>query len=234
MLELSFVMPCLNEERAIGSCVRKCFEALKKNRITGEVVVCDNGSVDNSVGIAKRIGAHIVFQKERGYGNACIKGMNAARGKYILKLDADGSYDPNEAVRFIKKLKGGYQYVIGSRYKGRILKNAMPISHQLVGNPVLTLLANVFCKAEITDICCGMKAFERNAWKKAKCLAQGMEFGPETTIRARQVNLKVAEVPITYYPDKRGRKSSLKQWRDGFRDISFILKESNLFKSFCK
>lgn len=229
MVELSFVMPCLNEEKTIGHCVKSCFKALRKYHIKGEVVVCDNGSIDKSPQIAKKFGARIVYQKRKGYGNACIKGMNSARGKYILKLDADGSYDPGEVVKFMKTLRGGAQYVIGSRYKGRILKKSMPWSHQYIGNPILTLSANIFCNTKISDICSGMKAFERNAWKKAKCRAPGMEFGPETTIRARQSGLIVAEVPITYHPDKRERKSNLNQWRDGLRDLSFIFRESVLF-----
>lgn len=232
MLELSLVMPCLNEEKTVGNCVKNCFNALRKYRLSGEVIVCDNGSKDNSVKIAKKLGARVIVQRKRGYGNACIKGMNNARGRYILKLDADGSYDPNEVFKFFKKLRNGYDYVIGSRYKGRILPKAMPWSHKYIGNPILTLSANILCRAGVGDICCGMKAFERKAWKLAKCKSPGMEFGPETTIRARQANLKVAEVPITYHPDERERKSNLKQWHDGFRDINFIVKESWLFKTY--
>ena len=232
MIELSLVMPCLNEEKTIGKCVAACKYSFKKNKINGEVIVCDNGSEDNSVIIAKKMGARVVHQKKRGYGNACIMGMNSAKGKYILKLDADGSYDPDESIKFVKKLRGGAEYVIGSRYKGRILKKAMPWSHQYVGNPVLTLSANIFDKAGISDICCGMKAFEKNAWKRANCKSPGMEFGPETTIKARQAGLRVSEVPITYHRDGRERKSNLKQWSDGYRDIKFILQESWLFKKY--
>lgn len=232
MIELSLVMPCLNEEKTIGGCVSNCLRALKKYGVEGEVVVCDNGSNDNSIKIAKRLGARIVFEKNRGYGNACIKGMISARGKYILKLDADGSYDPLELMKFVKLLRKGYEYVIGSRYKGKILPKSMPWSHQFIGNPALTMAANILCRADISDICCGMKAFERNAWKKAKCEAPGMEFGPETTIKARQKDLRVIEVPITYYPDERERKSNLNQWRDGYRDIAFIINESWLFKKY--
>lgn len=231
-IELSLVMPCLNEEKTIGLCVKKCFDTLKKYDIRGEVVVCDNGSRDNSVTVARELGARVIFEKKRGYGNACIKGLNSGRGKYLLKLDADGSYNPGEAAKFLKFLRKGYQYVIGSRYKGRILHKAMPWSHKYIGNPILTLSANIFCKVGISDICSGMKAFERNAWRLANCSAPGMEFGPETTIKARQAGLTVAEVPITYHPDERERKSNLNQWRDGLRDITFIIKESWLFKKY--
>lgn len=231
-IELSLVMPCLNEEKTIGPCVRVCIEALKKSKIKGEVVVCDNGSKDDSARIAKKFGARVVFQSKKGYGNACIKGFNSARGKYILKLDADGSYDPGEAINFVKLLRKGYQYVIGSRYKGKILPKAMPWSHRYVGNPILTLGGRILCKSGISDICCGMKAFERKAWKLAKCSAPGMEFGPETTIKARQAGLKIREVPITYHLDGRERKSNLNQWRDGYRDISFLVKESWIFKKY--
>jgi glycosyltransferase involved in cell wall biosynthesis len=232
MIELSLVMPCLNEEKTIGKCVEDCLKALKKYKLNGEVVVCDNESKDNSVKIARKLGARIVLERKRGYGNAGIKGMNSAKGKYILKLDADGSYNPDEVIKFVEKLRKGYQYVIGSRYKGKILPRAMPWSHQYIGNPLLTLATNLLCKGDVSDVCCGMKAFERNAWKKAKCKAPGMEFGPETTIKARQAGLSVAEVPIKYYPDKRERKSNLKQWRDGIGDIIFILQESWLFKKY--
>lgn len=231
-IELSLIMPCLNEEKTIEACVKACVQALKKNKIKGEVVVCDNGSKDNSVNIAKKYGARVVVEKKKGYGNACIKGFNSGRGKYLLKLDADGSYDPNESAKFLKLLRNGYEYVIGSRYKGKILSKAMPWSHQYVGNPVLTVSAAIFCKSGISDICCGMKAFERKAWRKAGCKTPGMEFGPETTIKARQAGLKVGEVPITYHRDERERKSNLNQWRDGYRDISFIIKESWLFKKY--
>jgi glycosyltransferase involved in cell wall biosynthesis len=232
MIEVSFILPCLNEEKTIGGCVKKCFMALRKYKLKGEVVVCDNNSVDKSLEIAKKLGARVIIERKKGYGNACITGMNNARGKYILKLDADGSYSSDEVAKFVKLLRKGYQYVIGSRYRGKILPGAMPWSHQYIGNPVLTMATNVLCKSGVSDVCCGMKAFERNAWKKAKCKAPGMEFGPETTIKARQAGLSVVEVPIKYYPDKRERKSNLKQWRDGFRDITFILRESRLFKKY--
>jgi glycosyltransferase involved in cell wall biosynthesis len=225
-------MPCLNEEKTIEKCVLSCVSSLRKYKINGEVLVCDNGSKDNSVKIARKNGARVVFEKKKGYGNACMKGFNSAKGKYLLKLDADGSYDPDEAIKFLRLLRNGYQYVIGSRYKGRILSKAMPWSHKNIGNPVLTLSAVLFCKAGISDICCGMKAFEKNAWKLAKCHTPGMEFGPETTIKARQAGLSVGEVPITYHLDGRERKSNLNQWRDGYRDISFIFKESWLFKKY--
>jgi glycosyltransferase involved in cell wall biosynthesis len=232
MIEVSFVLPCLDEERTIGKCVKDCFVSLKKYKLKGEVVVCDNKSVDKSAEIAKKLGARVIIERKKGYGNACITGINNARGKYILKLDADGSYSPDDAIKFVKLLRRGYQYVIGSRYKGRILTRAMPWSHQHIGNPILTLSSNIFCRSGLSDVCCGMKAFERNAWKRTGCRAPGMEFGPETTIKARQVGLKIAEVPITYYPDKRERKSNLNQWRDGIRDITFIVKESFLFKKY--
>lgn len=232
-LELSFVMPCLNEEKTIGRCVEGCLAALKKYKIRGEVVVCDNGSTDKSAQIAKSKGAsRVVVEKKRGYGNACITGLNEARGKYLLKLDADCSYDPLEVDRFVKHLRQGYSVVMGSRYKGKILPGAMPWSHRYIGNPILTLTANLLCGAGVSDLCCGMKAFSREAYHKFDFQSPGMEFGPETTIKTRQVGLDIKEVPITYSPDGRDRKSNLNQWRDGFRDILFIVKESKLFKDY--
>ncbi len=231
-IELSLVMPCLNEERTIGNCVKNCFKALKKHKINGEVVVCDNNSSDKSKEIAKKLGARIIIERNRGYGNACITGLKKAKGKYLLKLDADGSYDPVEIDRFIRLLREGYDVVMGSRYKGKILPGSMPWSHQYIGNPVLTLTANLFCSTHISDLCCGMKAFSKNAFQKMNLSSPGMEFGPETTIKARQAGVSLKEVPITYHPDGRIRKSNLNQWRDGLRDISFILKESKLFKTY--
>jgi len=231
-LELSLVMPCLNEEKSIGDCVKKCKAALKKYKIQGEVVVCDNNSSDRSRDIAAKNGARVVIEKKRGYGNACIKGLKEGRGKYLLKLDADGSYDPDEINKFIKHLREGYDVVMGSRFKGKILPGAMPWSHQYIGNPVLTLTANLICGAKISDLCCGMKAFSKEAFKRIKLTSPGMEFGPETTIKTRQVGATLKEVPITYHPDKRARKSNLNQWRDGLRDIRYIISESKFFKKY--
>lgn len=230
MIELSLVMPCLNEEETIGRCVKNCFAALKKYKIKGEVVVCDNGSTDKSAIIAKKLGARVVYEKKRGYGNACIRGLKEAKGKYLLKLDADGSYDPFETNKFINYLRQDYDVVMGSRLKGDILPGSMPWSHRYIGNPVLTLAANILCDARISDLCCGMKSFSRDAFHKMHLSSPGMEFGPETTIKARQAGLSLKEVPITYYPDGRIRKSNLNQWRDGFRDIKYIFTESVFFK----
>mgnify|MGYP001578493928 CR=1 FL=1 len=231
-LELSIVIPCLNEEKTVGSCVEQSLAALKKYKIRGEVVVCDNNSTDRSAAIAKRTGARVVVEKKPGYGNACIRGLKAARGKYLLKLDADGSYDPFELDKFLKHLRQGWEVVMGSRYKGRILPRAMPWSHQYIGNPILTMAANIFCKGGISDLCCGMKAFTAAAFRKMKLNTPGMEFGPETTIRARQNGLSLKEVPISYHTDGRLRKSNLNQWRDGIRDFVFILRESKMFNKY--
>ena len=223
MLELSLVMPCLNEEDTIEKCVKNCQAALKKYKIHGEVVVCDNGSTDQSANIAKKLGARVVIEKNRGYGNACIRGLKEGRGRYLLKLDADGSYDPMEIDKFMKYLRLGFDVVMGSRMRGRILSGAMPWSHRYIGNPILTLAANIFCQTNISDLCCGMKAFSRVAFNKMNLTAPGMEFGPETTIKAKLAGLSLKEVPITYHPDGRARKSNLNQWRDGFRDLAFII-----------
>jgi glycosyltransferase involved in cell wall biosynthesis len=231
-IELSLVMPCLNEEKSVGGCVKKCKQALKKYKIRGEVVVCDNNSSDRSRQIAAKNGARVVIEKKKGYGNACITGLKSGKGKYVLKLDADGSYDPMEIDKFIKYLREGYDVVMGSRLKGKILPGSMPWSHQYIGNPVLTLAARILCDADISDLCCGMKAFSKSALKRLNLKSPGMEFGPETTIKARQIGATLKEVPITYHPDKRARKSNLNQWRDGFRDIKYIFQESKLFRKY--
>lgn len=231
-LELSIVMPCLNEEKTVAQCVERCVKALKKYKIRGEVIVCDNNSSDKSREIAKKAGARVILETRRGYGSACIRGLKEGKGKYLLKLDADGSYNPDEIDKFIKYLRKGYDVVMGSRFKGKILPESMPWSHQYIGNPVLTTAANILCGTQISDLCCGMKAFNKSSLTKINLVSPGMEFGPETTIKARQAGATLIEVPITYHPDGRTRKSNLNQWRDGLRDIYFIFKESRFFKRY--
>lgn len=231
-IDVSIVMPCLNEERTIVACIQEAQAAFDEIGIAGEIVVCDNGSTDNSVELARRHGAVVVHEEKRGYGNACRTGMRAARGRYIFKMDADGTYVPADIRTFLDKFKEGYDYVIGSRLRGNILPGAMPASHRYFGNPAMSISARVLCRTGISDLCCGLKGFTQEALESLEFSESGMVFGPETTIRGRQKGLRIAEVPITYRPDKRHGGTNLRRYRDGINNMLFILRESFLFKRY--
>lgn len=222
--EISVVFPCLNEELTIGSCVLKAREAFQENGLRGEVVVCDNGSTDGSVIIAESMGARVVHQPARGYGNAYLKGIAAARGRYILMADSDDTYDLHELPRFLAPLRAGYDLVMGNRFAGQILPGAMPWSHQYIGNPVLSGILNLFFHTGVGDAHCGMRAFTREAYPRMRLRTGGMEFASEMVINAAQARLKIAEVPITYYP--RLGDSKLHSLRDGWRHLRFMLMRS--------
>jgi glycosyltransferase involved in cell wall biosynthesis len=220
-IEVSVVMPCLNEEKTVGICVRKAFEALKRCGIKGEVIVVDNGSTDNSAQIAESSGARVVHQPKRGYGNAYLKGFAEARGKYIVMGDSDNTYDFSELEKFVEPLRRGYDFVIGSRFKGKILPSAMPWLHQYIGNPILTKIFNLLFRAGISDAYCGMRSFTKEAYKRMKLRTTGMEFAFEMLIEALRAKLKIAEVPITYY--LREGESKLHSFRDGWRPLRLML-----------
>jgi len=220
--ELSVVMPCLNEENTIGICVQKAVSAIKKHGINGEVVVSDNGSEDNSISIAKAQGARVVHQPIKGYGNAYRKGFEEAKGKFIVMGDSDNTYDFQEIPRFLDYLRQGYEFVIGSRLRGRILPGAMPWLHQYIGNPGLTMFLNILFKTGISDSHCGMRGFTKDAYEKMKLRTTGMEFASEMVIRASQERLKITEVPIIYYPRPIDSVAKLHSFRDGWRHIKFM------------
>jgi len=222
-LEVSVVIPCLNEEETIGICVKKAMAALAQHRLTGEVIVSDNGSTDCSVEIATSLGARITHQPLRGYGNALRKGIEEARGKFIIMGDADDSYDFSDLNRFVDKWREGYDVVMGTRLKGKILPGAMPWHHRWIGNPVLTGMLNYLFKAGISDAHCGMRAFTKAAYEKMDIRTTGMEFASELVIKAAKLGLRMTEIPITYYPDRRNRPSHLRSFRDGWRHLRFML-----------
>ncbi|MBI4496865.1 MAG: glycosyltransferase family 2 protein [Chloroflexi bacterium] len=222
--EVSVVFPCLNEELTIGACIRKALEAFQENGLRGEVVVCDNGSADNSVGIAESLEARVVHQPERGYGNAYLKGIAAARGRYIVIADSDDTYDLHEIPRFLTPLREGYDLVMGNRFTGKILPGAMPWLHQYIGNPVLSGILNLFFHTGVGDAHCGMRAFTHEAYPRMRLRTGGMEFASEMVINAAQAGLKITEVPITYYP--RLGESKLHSLRDGWRHLRFMLMRS--------
>jgi glycosyltransferase involved in cell wall biosynthesis len=218
---VSVVMPCLDEEETIGSCVQQALEGIRQSGLPGEVIVADNGSSDRSIEIARSLGARVIHQPTRGYGNAYRAGFAAARGRYIVMGDSDATYDFREVPRLVQKLREGNEYVLGSRFQGTILPGAMPWLNRYVGNPVLTGLLNLLFGLHSTDAHSGLRAFTREAYGRMRLRTTGMEFASEMVINAARARLRVAEVPITYYP--RASASKLRRWRDGWRHLRFML-----------
>ena len=220
-VDISVVMPCLNEAETIGMCVERAVDALQTSGCMGEVVVVDNGSIDGSPEIATANGARVVQQPVRGYGSAYLKGLAEARGHYIVIGDSDNTYDFGEIGRFLAPLYQGYDLVMGSRFQGKILPGAMPWSHQYIGNPILTGILNLLFRAKVSDAHCGMRALTKSAFERMHLRTLGMEFASEMVIRAAQEHMKIAEVPITYYP--RSGRSKLRSIPDGWRHLRFML-----------
>lgn len=221
--ELSIVIPCLNEEKTISVVVTKALNSLKRLGIDGEVIVSDNGSTDNSVKIAEKLGAQIINCSQKGYGNALICGLKKACGKYLLMGDADDSYNFDEIDDFIFNLREGYDVVIGTRLKGKIEKGAMPFLHRYFGTPVLTFILNLLFKTKISDCNCGMRGISKEVFNKLNLSSAGMEFASEMIIKAGILKLSIKEIPITLYLDKRERGPHLNTWRDGYRNLKFML-----------
>jgi glycosyltransferase involved in cell wall biosynthesis len=212
----------LNEENSIGIVVEKAKRAIEMMGVSGEVIVADNGSTDRSVEIALSKGARVVHVPQKGYGNALRGGIEAARGRIIVIGDADDSYDFLEAPKLVAKIKEGYDLVVGSRFKGRILPGAMPWTSK-IGNPIMTFTLNLLFKVNTSDSQSGMRAFTKEAYRKMQLQATGMEFASEMLIKAGKAKLKIAEVPITLHPDKRGRPPHLRPIRDGWRHLKLML-----------
>lgn len=222
-LELSIVMPCLNEAETLASCIDKAFAFLKTNNISGEVIVADNGSTDGSQEIAGSHNARIVNVSLRGYGAALMGGIKAAKGKYIIMADADGSYDLASLTPFIEKLREGYDLVMGNRFRGGIRRGAMRPLHRYLGNPVLTGIGRLFYGSEAGDFHCGLRGFSKDAVENLDLRTTGMEFASEMVVKATLQKLRITEVPTTLDPVGRGRPSHLKTWRDGWRHLRFML-----------
>lgn len=219
--EVSVVLPCLNEEATIGECIKNIKNVFKKENINGEIIISDNGSTDKSVKIAKSLNVKVVYQPLKGYGAACLKGIYAARGKFIVMGDSDATYDFLETPTLLKPLKKGYDFVIGTRFKGSIKKGAMPWIHRYIGNPFLSYLVNLFFKANLSDVHCGFRAFTKEAFETMNLRTTGMEFASEMVISAVKNRLKIYEVPISY--NKRKGMSKLKSFSDGWRHLKFII-----------
>ena len=222
-IHVSAVMPCLNEERTLPLCIEKAQRAFVALGIAGEVVVADNGSTDRSVEIAESLGARVVREPRKGYGSALMAGIAAAHGRIIVMADADDSYDWSSLGDFVKKIEDGYDLVMGNRFKGGIEPGAMPALHRYFGNPVLSTLARVMYRIPIADFHCGMRAFTREAFGRMNVRTPGMEFATEMVINASHASLRITEIPIRLYPDKRDRPPHLRSFRDGWRHLRFML-----------
>ncbi|MBV9180351.1 MAG: glycosyltransferase family 2 protein, partial [Acidobacteria bacterium] len=222
-IQVSVVIPCLNEANSIGICVDKALAAFKAGGIRGEVIVSDNGSTDGSIDIAQKHGARVVHATTQGYGSALRKGIEAAQGEFIIMGDADDSYDFAEIPKFVEKWKAGSQFVMGNRFRGGIEPGAMPRLHQLFGNPFLTAVVNRFFGAGVGDAYCGMRGFSKQVCKEIDPQTSGMEFALELVIKASKMGINITEVPITLWPDKRGRRPHLRTFHDGWRSLRFML-----------
>lgn len=225
--EVSLVIPCLNEADTLETCIKKAQKAYRDHAISGEIVVADNGSTDDSVEIAEQNGTRVVSISEKGYGNALMGGIEAAQGRFVIMGDADDSYDFLEMPKFVHKLREGYDLVMGCRLAsggGRVMPKAMPFLHRWWGNPMFSWLARIWFKSPFNDVHCGLRGFTKEFYTSLNQRCTGMEFATEMTIKASLGNYKLTEIPITLYPD--GRKSHpphLKTFRDGWRHLRLYL-----------
>ncbi len=221
--ELAVVMPCLNEAETLATCIRKAKHAFAVNGIAGEVVVADNGSTDGSQQIAIENGARLVRVPVRGYGAALMAGIKAADAPFIVMADADDSYDFSHIPRFLEKLNGGADLVMGNRFKGGVKPGAMPFLHKYLGNPVLSLIGQILFGAPIKDFHCGMRGFTKDAFERMNLRTTGMEFASEMVVKGTVLDMNIVEVPTTLSPDGRSRSPHLRTWRDGWRHLRFLL-----------
>lgn len=222
-LELTIVMPCLNEAETLKTCIDKAMKYLNDNNVAGEVVIGDNGSTDGSQEIARSCGARVVDIPRKGYGSALMGAILAAKGKYVIMGDSDDSYDFSNLNPYIEKLRQGYDLVMGNRFKGGIAKGAMPFLHYYLGNPVLSFIGKLFFGGGINDFHCGLRGFRQDIVTLLNLQTTGMEFASEMVVKAQINKLKIIEVPTTLSPDGRSRPPHLRTWRDGWRHLRFLL-----------
>jgi glycosyltransferase involved in cell wall biosynthesis len=222
-LNLTILMPCLNEAETLAYCVRQAVAAIQASGVSGEVVVADNGSTDGSQAIALAEGARVVDVPTHGYGAALIAGIEAARGKYVMMADADASYHFEHLPRFLPRLDEGYDLVMGNRFAGTIERGAMPPLHRYLGNPVLSAVGRVFFSIPVRDFHCGLRAFRRDSILGLNLRTTGMEFASEMVVKSSLAGLRMTEVPTTLSPDGRSRPPHLRSWRDGWRHLRFLL-----------
>jgi len=222
-IELSIIMPCLNEKETLETCIRKAQEFLREHHVRGEIVVGDNGSTDGSPELARRCGARVVDVAERGYGAAVHYASLAAHGRYIIMGDADDSYDFLHLAPFLTNLRAGQDLVVGNRFGGGIQPGAMPWKNHYIGNPLLSAVGRLFFRCSARDFHCGLRGFSAAAFKAMDLRTTGMEFASEMVIKATLMGLKIAEVPTILHPDGRSRPPHLRPWRDGWRHLRFML-----------
>jgi hypothetical protein len=222
-LELTILLPCLNEAETLGTCIEKAKKTLEANAIRGEVLVADNGSSDRSREIAQQHGARVVSVERRGYGAALLGGIAAARGRFVIMGDADDSYDFANLMPFVEQLRAGHDLVMGNRFRGGIAPGAMPPLHRYLGNPLLTAIGRLFFKSAAGDFHCGLRGFRRAAIERLNLRTTGMEFASEMVVKATLLGLRVTEVPTTLSRDGRTRAPHLRSWRDGWRHLRFLL-----------
>ena len=222
-MELTIVMPCLNEAETVATCVHKAVKFLADSGVSGEVVVADNGSTDGSQRLADDAGARVVSVSEKGYGSAVMGGILAARGEYVIMGDADDSYDFSNLMPFVTELRGGADLVMGNRFKGGIEPGAMPPLHRYLGTPVLSFIGRLFFHSNIGDFNCGLRGFRRESAIKLGLQSTGMEFASEMIVKSALAHQKIAEVPTTLGKGGRSRAPHLNTWRDGWRHLRFLL-----------
>jgi len=222
-VEVSFVMPCLDEAETLEACIREARACIERHGLDAEVVVADNGSRDGSQEIAARNGARVVEVPQKGYGAALAGGFEAARGRYLIMGDADSSYDFGEAIGLIEALRGGADLAMGSRFRGSIEPGAMPWSHRWIGNPVLSFVGRLFFRSKVSDFHCGLRGLRKSAFEELGLRTLGMEFATEMVAKATARGLRIAEVPVTLRPDGRSRPPHLRTWGDGWRHLRFMM-----------
>ncbi len=222
-VELTILMPCLNEEETLAVCINKARAFLDRCGICGEILIADNGSTDASVAIAESLGARVIHVAEKGYGAALSGGIKVARGVYIIMGDADDSYDFSDLSPYVDSLRQGNQLVMGNRFKGGIAPGAMPFLHKYLGNPVLSFLGRTFYKIPVGDFHCGLRGFDAAAVRELDLQTPGMEFASEMVVKSALHGLKIAEVPTTLAKDGRNRRPHLRTFRDGWRHLCFLL-----------
>lgn len=222
-IELTILMPCLNEAETVATCVAKAKEFLRRADIVGEVLIADNGSTDHSQDLARAAGARVVYVPEKGYGSALIGGIHAAKGRYIIMGDADDSYDFSRLDEYVEQLRRGDMLVMGNRFAGGIVPGAMPPLHRYLGNPVLSFIGRLLFPSKIRDFHCGLRGFNRAAMLRLDLHSPGMEFASEMVVKATLAGIPISEVPTILSPDGRSRPPHLRSWRDGWRHLRFLL-----------
>lgn len=222
-VELTILMPCLNEAETIEACIRKATGYLERSGVDGEVLIADNGSTDGSQALAESLGARVVAVPEKGYGAALLGGIAAARGRYVIMGDADDSYDFSRLDGFVERLRAGDDLVMGNRFRGGIAPGAMPPLHRYLGNPVLSGIGRLLFRTPIRDFHCGLRGFNRESMQRIGLRTSGMEFASEMVVKSTLEGLRVSEVPTTLDKDGRSRPPHLRSWRDGWRHLRFLM-----------